>query len=201
MTSNLPATIPAIRLFDPLAQLLGASEDGILEYAYFDCVRLAGHSCPTVAGAYLMTLRALQALYPDELPVRGNLRLEHSGAKDQGTNGVTANVASYITGAADEGGFKGLNGAYARNNRLTFNGRFDGILRFTRLDSGSSVTANYDPSGVAGSVEMPPLMQAIFSNSATDDQRRQFGKLWQARVSRILEREINEGGLVLVEET
>jgi hypothetical protein len=164
-------------------------------------VRLAGHSCPTVAGAYLMTMRALQALYPDELPVRGNLQVEHSGAKDQGTNGVIANVASFITGAADEGGFKGLNGTYARNKRLSFNGRFDGLLRFTRLDNNASVIVDYDPSSVTGSPEMPPLMQAIFSDTADADQRQQFGKLWQARVLKILEREVNEGGLVLIRET
>ena len=35
---------------DPLAALLGAAEDGRLEYHYADAVRLAGHSCPTWLG-------------------------------------------------------------------------------------------------------------------------------------------------------
>ncbi len=41
--------VPRISLYDPLAEFLGATEGGILEYGYFDAVRLAGHSCPTVA--------------------------------------------------------------------------------------------------------------------------------------------------------
>jgi len=34
-------------LRDPLAELLGAAEGGIVEYRYADAVKLAGHSCPT----------------------------------------------------------------------------------------------------------------------------------------------------------
>ena len=45
------AAVPAIVVADPLAALLGAAEDGRLEYHYADAVRPAGHSCPTVAGA------------------------------------------------------------------------------------------------------------------------------------------------------
>src|SRR5690606_10496369 len=45
--------IPAIIMQDPLAQLLGAADAGLIEYTYADTVKLAGHSCPTVAGAYL----------------------------------------------------------------------------------------------------------------------------------------------------
>lgn len=41
--------VPPLRLRDPLAAFLGAAEEGVLEYRYIDAVRLAGHSCPTVA--------------------------------------------------------------------------------------------------------------------------------------------------------
>lgn len=43
--------VPAIRLYDPLAEFLGAVDDGVIEYRYLDAVKLAGHSCPTVASA------------------------------------------------------------------------------------------------------------------------------------------------------
>ena len=49
---------PAIAVYDALAAFLGACDDGLITYRYIDAVRLAGHSCPTVAGAYLMTRRA-----------------------------------------------------------------------------------------------------------------------------------------------
>ena len=67
------ARIPPLTLRDPLAAILGAAKDGILEYRYEDAVRLAGHSCPTVAGAWLMARHGLAALYPNEMPVLGNI--------------------------------------------------------------------------------------------------------------------------------
>jgi len=57
------ASAPVIRMHDPLAEFLGAAKDGIIEYRYADAVRFAGHSCPTVASAFLMTRAALAALY------------------------------------------------------------------------------------------------------------------------------------------
>ena len=104
--------VPPVRVRDPLAEFRGAAEDGILEYRYIDAVKLAGHSCPTVAAAYWMTFRALRALYPDSLPERGNIRVEFSKAGTEGTAGVVANVAGMLTGAAGEGGFKGLGGRF-----------------------------------------------------------------------------------------
>ena len=67
--------VPRMRMHDPLAEFLGAFEGGIVEYAYIDAVRLAGHSCPTVAGAYWLTRQALLALYPDALPERGGCKV------------------------------------------------------------------------------------------------------------------------------
>ena len=56
--------VAPIAVTDPLAELLGAAEGGRFEYHYRDAVKLAGHSCPTVAGAWLMTRTALARLYP-----------------------------------------------------------------------------------------------------------------------------------------
>lgn len=44
--------VPRVTLQDPLAEVLGRRR-GAIEYGYADAVRLAGHSCPTVAGTYL----------------------------------------------------------------------------------------------------------------------------------------------------
>ena len=54
--------VPPIVVHDALAQTLGALHDGLIEYRYLDAVKLAGHSCPTVAGAWLMARHALAAL-------------------------------------------------------------------------------------------------------------------------------------------
>lgn len=61
--------VPVITMRDPLAEFLGAMQDGLMEYRYANVVALAGHSCPTVAAAFLMTRAALNALYPDEVPL------------------------------------------------------------------------------------------------------------------------------------
>ncbi|RKW45863.1 MAG: hypothetical protein D8H96_03445, partial [Lautropia sp.] len=64
---------PTLTVQDGLARFLGATRDGILTYRYLDAVRLAGHSCPTVAGSWLMVIRGLKALYGDDIPERGNI--------------------------------------------------------------------------------------------------------------------------------
>ena len=45
--------IEKIELYDPLSEVLGAFEDGKYSIEYKDVVKSAGHSCPTVAGAYI----------------------------------------------------------------------------------------------------------------------------------------------------
>ena len=73
--------VPRLQVHDPLANLLGATIGGELDYGYIDAVKLAGHSCPTVATAYLLGHRALGVLYPDQTPERGGLRIEFSEAE------------------------------------------------------------------------------------------------------------------------
>lgn len=80
--------VPTISLRDPLAEFLGAASDGIIEYTYTDIVKLAGHSCPTVAGAYLMTIKALQKLYGNALPERGAIKVEFSDSQLNGVTGI-----------------------------------------------------------------------------------------------------------------
>lgn len=63
---NYPAffdQIESIELQDNLAHFLGSTDKGIIEFNYIDIVKAAGHSCPTVLGAYLITLKGLKALY------------------------------------------------------------------------------------------------------------------------------------------
>ena len=57
---NFFKSIPTIVLRDPLSQLLGSAEEGLIEYSYGEVVKLTGHSCPTVAGAWIMTTQALR---------------------------------------------------------------------------------------------------------------------------------------------
>ncbi|MFZ3041343.1 MAG: hypothetical protein WA108_06040 [Thiobacillus sp.] len=78
------AAVPRLALHDPLADILGAAANGLVEYGYTDAVKLTGHSCPTVAGAYLMTLKALAKPYPDGYPERGGIKVELKAAQPDG---------------------------------------------------------------------------------------------------------------------
>ncbi|MEO6354758.1 MAG: FmdE family protein [Burkholderiaceae bacterium] len=176
-----------ITVYDPLAELLGAATNGVIEYSYADAVKLAGHSCPTVAGAYLMTLKALASLYGDGLPQRGGIKVAFPNPLQSGVAGVIANVASLITGATSDSGFKGLAGRFDRRNLLFFEVALEGDIRFQRTDTGASVTVSYHPDIVASSPTVMPLMQKILGGTAEEQEKREFSQLWQERVRQILE--------------
>jgi hypothetical protein len=178
--------VTPIVMQDPLSALLGTCEEGLLVYTYCDIVKLTGHSCPTVAGAYLMIQHGVKALYGDELPVRGNIILRIKGAFGEGSLGVIANVASMITGATDESGFHGLGGEFDRRGLLSYHHDIEGELQLERTDTGAYVIVNYDPSCVPPSPEMGRLMPLVLSHRADASEVKLFGTLWQERVQRLL---------------
>ncbi|MDP4028973.1 MAG: hypothetical protein Q8P42_08410 [Gallionella sp.] len=178
--------VPRISLHDPLAEFLGATQGGILQYGYVDAVRLAGHSCPTVASTYWSTCKALAFLYPDTLPVRGAIRVEFRQDSSSGVTGVIANVVSMLTGATLDTGFKGLAGQFDRRRLLFFAVDMPGELRFTRLDTGQAVYAAANLQHVPGSPRVSELMASCLDRTATPAETAEFQALWQERVRRIL---------------
>lgn len=180
------ALAPRLVVRDGLADLLGAAEDGLFEYRYEDAVRLAGHSCPTVASAYMLTVHALRALYPDAVPERGGVQVEFAKPLDEGVTGVIASVVALLTGAAQAGGFKGIGGHHVRRDLQHFDCEVPMQLRFTRLDTGASVDAEADLSGVPADPDMIPLLQRCIADQADAAQRRRFAELWQQRVRSML---------------
>lgn len=179
-------SVPAITVNDPLAEFLGAASGGSIEYRYADAVRLAGHSCPTVAGAYLTTRAALARLYPQGLPRRGEVRVELRQQAHEGVAGVIAGVAGLITGAAGEGGFKGLGGRFARNDLLRFGVPMTGDIRFTRIDSGESAEFVHHADAVSRPPALRGLMQEAMAPDAPAPARRAFAESWQGWVRSIL---------------
>lgn len=179
--------VESIKLQDPIADILGAFEHGVYEISYLEVVKAAGHSCPTVAGAYLMADAALKALYPDERAVRGNIKVEFAESLEEGVAGVIGNVISHITGATDKSGFKGLGGKFARHSLMHFDADISSSARFTRINTQKSVDVFYDPSSVAADPAMMPLMQKTMQGAASKEEMQQFGALWQERVQRIFE--------------
>lgn len=180
-------SIESIKVKDPLSAVLGAFDKGEYEFCYLDVVKSAGHSCPTVAGAYLITKEALKALYRDELAVRGEIKVEFKEALEDGVAGVISNAVSQITGATDVSGFKGLAGKFARHSLMDFNAKIDASARFSRVDSAKCVDVYYDPSSIAPDPKMQGLMQKMMSGQAQPQEIKEFGELWQDRVKRIFE--------------
>ncbi len=179
--------IETIKLQDPLSAFLGTFENGIVEFRYLDVVKSAGHSCPTVAGAYLCTLKGLQALYKDELPQRGNIKVEFSESQTDGVAGVIASVITNITGATTDFGFKGIGGNFNRTDLMFFSQNIKSSVKFTRLDTNKSVEVNYNPNTIPPLPEQQSLMQKIMQGVATSEEKEAFGKAWQDRVKRIFE--------------
>lgn len=177
---------PSITVVDPLAETLGAADGGVIKYRYVDAVKLAGHSCPTVALAWLMTRAALARLYPDALPRRGELRVELRQPQDEGVAGVIASVAQLVTGAAGDGGFKGLAGRFSRQGLLRFGVAMPGEIRFARLDSGASVTLAHHVQAVPRPADLMQRMQRALETDAGEDARQAFAQAWQGWVRTIL---------------
>ncbi len=180
-------SVESIKVIDPLANVLGAFEDGIYEFTFLDVVKAAGHSCPTVAGAYLITLEGLKALYPNSPVVRGEVKVKFKESLEDGVAGVISNVVSQITGATDKSGFKGLAGKFARHSLMDFDAKISSSVRFTRVDNSKSVDVYYDPSSIGGSPKMQMLMQKMMGGMANKEEIKEFGALWQERVQRIFE--------------
>lgn len=178
--------VPRITLRDPLAELLGSVEGGLISYGYADAVRLAGHSCPTVASAYWLGVRAIRALYGDAMPQRGDIAVDLREPFDAGTTGVVASVLGLLTGAAGDGGFAGLGGQFVRRGLLQFNAPIETEVRFTRTDTGQAVLAQGRAHSVPGDPQTMRLMQMCLVGMASEAQRAEFGRLWQDRVRRIL---------------
>ncbi len=177
--------IETIKLQDNLSNFLGTFRDGMVEFNYLDIVKSAGHSCPTVAGAYLMTLEGLKALYPNEIPKRGEIVVSFKEDSLDGVAGVIASVVTQITGATEKLGFKGINGNFVRYNLMRFNDNINSNMKLQRIDTGKTVEIIYNPNSIKSDSRQTELMQKIMKNSASKDEKELFGILWQKRVEDI----------------
>lgn len=165
-------------------------------------MRLCGHSCPTVAGAYLMVIK-VKALYGEELPERGGIEAAMQGTRDEGTVGVTASVVQLLTGAAPETGFGGIGmqGRFARRNLLSFGaGEINGTLTLRRKDNGKTVAVSLNAALQPFAPQMRDIMPKAVGGSASAKELERFGQLWQARVKAFLTESADDPQFVIVRE-
>ena len=188
--------VKPIKFKEPLAATLGAfkGESAILEYTFIDAVKMAGHACPTVSGAYLSCQKALEKLYPDEIPVRGQISVTVYGEPDEGVYGVMAQVFSFLTGAAAATGFRGLGPKFKRKDLLKFNPeKIDPqamCFEFRRLDNGQAVLVRFYPQRIPFPPEkakrLGELLEKVIWEAATDEEKAEFQELWLEKVKDML---------------
>ncbi len=199
MSPDFYDQVAPIRVRDPLAALLGAFDAGVYDISYREVAKLAGHSCPTVAGAFLMARTGLRALYGEALPVRGEVRVDLPASVDEGVTGVIGNALSFITGATERSGFHGLAGQFDRRGLLHFSQPVAHALALTRCDTGEKITVRYDASVVPADAAMRPLMSRVLSGHASAQEADTFRALWQGRVRAILVDHCDDPALISIE--
>jgi len=181
-----------IGIRDPVAEALGVlAPGGSFVVTYADAVKEAGHSCPTASGAYRITQLGLDALYPDDDPVRSEIEVQAAGPRDDATYGVMSRIVSYITGAAEEDGFGGLAGGYGGRRDLLHFDAFDPdtpepTFRFRRTDTDETVEVTYHVSDVPDGGPAIGNLQRILDGSTSDEQREDFAEAWHRRVQVVL---------------
>jgi hypothetical protein len=185
--------VDPIRIRDPVAEALAVLESGDpFEIHYRDVVKAAGHSCPTAAGAFRIAQSGLDALYPEELPVRSDVEVVAGGPPDDAAYGVTARLLSYITGAAGEDGFGGLAGGYGgRKNMLSYGdfGDSDVTFAFRRTDTGDAVEVAYHVGDVPDLGPEGQYLRGIIDGTESDEERAAFKRAWHNRVQAVLDRD------------
>lgn len=177
---NFYSQAKPIRVKDPMAVVVGSTKPGeeVFEITIGDVGMYIGHICIGVAGAYRITQLALEALYGDEVPVRGKIRVAANSSC------VTLDVASYITGArAFYGCGEANKGALAVDGDLGEEGDF--IMVFQREDTGKVVKAAFHKH-IFLYPERKILEKKIIEGKATQEEKEQFWKKEQEKVRQIL---------------
>ncbi len=164
-----------IKIYEPFAEYLMADRDEFeFTISLLDVVRFAGHACPAMVGAFLISQRAINELFPnDQTCIRGQVAIELGTTVEQGATGPISNVFSMIFGSWEKSGFGGLGGKFVRRDLLKYSSSDlpKGTFRFHNLSSGVKVDITYDPSNV----ELPPSFENL-----------PFQKVWRKKISVIL---------------
>ena len=199
-TQNHIRKVPPIMMYEPFFSVLFGQTDRDVPYKYEEAVKLAGHSCVATSGAWEIARKALEVLYADQIPVRGEIRVYAPGAEDEWVVGVFGEVITYITGAAPHTGFPGHSFAeadpvYNRQNLMIYADEPTGtpppamewiFERMNRLadevvkkvgvkfDLTMVQPPGTDPRNIGGFI--------IASGDATPEQAADYIKYWNERV-------------------
>ena len=178
-------SIEKIVLKDDLLVFLWVNNDWLIDFSYTDIVKTAGHSCWTVAGAYLIAQKWLKALFWDELPNRGQIKVEIKKEPTDDNAWVIWCVLSNITWATTNYGFWWIpTWEFNRRNTLFYTVNIESDVRFTDLITWKSVEVNYRPWRIVNPMKI--LKSAIWPD-ATEFDKKTFPVKFQNMVKTIFE--------------
>jgi hypothetical protein len=192
--------IPPIMMIDPYFQIFGQSQVAV-PYTYENAIKLAGHSCGATTGAWTITKKALEVLYPNgEIPVRGQITVEAPGAEDEWFIGVFGEIITFITGASPKTGFIGAefgqtDDVFIRQNKMVYTEEPTGQLPpkmewvFTRLDTGTKVGVIFNLAVITpvATPERQEMGKKMAAGEATPEEATDYYKYWNDRAKFVLE--------------
>jgi hypothetical protein len=137
-----------ISVYEPFSDfLLGTEEEKRFDLTLLDIVRFAGHACPSMVGAFLISQRVIKELFPDGVCVRGEIEIDIPSAVTQGATGPISNVFGFIFGAWGETGFGGLKNQFVRRGLMRYSVPDvpAGAFRFRNVKTGACMDVFYNP--------------------------------------------------------
>lgn len=163
-----------VKIHEPFAEFLMASPPEFqFELSLLDAVRFAGHACPAMVGAFMMSKHAVEKLFPDtNVCERGDVAIELGAGPTDGATGPISNVFSFVFGAFEQSGFGGLGGEkFVRRNLLKYNSSNvpSGAFRFRRISTNQAIDVYYSPGNAQVAI----------------DPSWPFQQQWRARIERI----------------
>lgn len=192
---------------DKFLELVGATTEPI-PYTYEEVVKFSGQSDAATAGAWMMAVMALEELYPDSTPVRGDIKIYAPGKESEGHMGVFGSIFSYITGAQSKIGFSGANFGedFDRTNLMIYPAEHSGRMFFEiewifeRLDTGKKVGVVYNLLLIEPKVtpQWEALGKKIVDGLATEEEIAEHTEYWQIRAPFVFENARTMPGLITV---
>lgn len=194
------AEVPPIMMIDPYFSIFGQSQVPV-PYYYDDAVKLSGHSCGATSGAWTITRKALEVLYPNgEIPVRGQIAVEAPGAEDEWFVGVFGEVIAYLTGASPKTGFIGAefgqtDDVFVRQNKMVYADEPTGEMPpqrewiFTRLDTGAKVGVKFNLVVITPipTPERQAMGKKMAAGEATPEEAADYYVYWNDRAKFVFE--------------
>ncbi len=133
---------PEILIIDPIAVMAGSMPEGsnMLTIKLTDVALYSGRICPSMAAGYMLTKMAMDALYPNSIPQRGQIRVSATAAATE-----LMEVTSYITGVRPFYGRGEINACdLVIDPSLKPKKRDQYVMVFQRKDTGKTVKGVYD---------------------------------------------------------